>query len=366
MYVDQLVLTDLRCFEALKLVPSRSVNVLLGDNGSGKTSILEALYVLSHGRSFRAGGGAAALIRRGQTACTVHAVLGGAQQRRLGLTRTAHTWRARIDGQPAVRLSALLGLCPVICVEPGSQALIVGPAELRRRFLDWGVFHVEPGFVDVWQRHRRALQQRNALLRTAVDDRQMRIWEQHLAQAGQELDVLRRAYLERWREPLTRYLSRWLPELGAPQYQYQRGWAAASELDTALRSTRDRDRVMGFTRAGPQRADWALTFSRAPERHQLSRGQTKLVALACMLAQFEVYRSVRGDAPVLLLDDLASELDRAHGERVLDQVLGCGAQVWISGTTFPWQRQFSARVFHVEHGAARCADGPVLAQEAGC
>ncbi len=366
MYVEQLVLTDLRCFAALKLVPSRGVNALLGDNGSGKTSILEALYVLSHGRSFRTGGGAAALIRRGQAACTVHAVLGGAQQRRLGLTRTEHTWQARIDGQPAARLSALLGLCPVICVEPGSQALIAGPAELRRRFLDWGVFHVEPGFIDVWQRHRRALQQRNALLRDALDDRQMRIWEQRLAQAGQELDVLRRAYLERWREPLARYLSRWLPELGDPQCQYQRGWAAASELDAALRGARERDRAAGFTRAGPQRADWALTFSRAPERHQLSRGQTKLVALACMLAQFEVYRSVHGDAPILLLDDLASELDRAHGERVLDEVLGCGAQVWISGTTLPWRKQFTGRVFHVEHGAARCADGSALAQEGGC
>src|SRR5487761_2161853 len=169
MQFVRLVIDDLRCFQHLAVSPRPGINVFAGGNGTGKSSLLEAAYMLSHGRSFRAGA-AEALLRRGATTWTVHAELRHAteQTRLLGLTREAEGWRARVDGQPVATLAALIEHCAVICFEPGSHALIAGPGEERRRFLDWGVFHVEQNFQPVWRRYRRALRQRNTLLRGAA------------------------------------------------------------------------------------------------------------------------------------------------------------------------------------------------------
>ncbi|MHB8570068.1 MAG: DNA replication/repair protein RecF [Metallibacterium sp.] len=353
MRILRLNLAQLRCFESLSIVPAAGINLLQGANGSGKTSVLEALFLLSHGRSFRPGG-SQALIRRGQVECTVYAELDeGGQTHRLGLARGAHGWRARIDAQPIARLSNLLAHCAAICIEPGSHGLIAGPAEFRRRFLDWGVFHVEPAFLEAWQNYRRCLQQRNSLLRRNGDNAQLAVWEQGMDSAAVRLDEQRRAYLGRLRIRLLKHLARWLPELGVPTLRYQRGWAAETALVEVLVAHRIRDREQGHTQQGPHRADWLLGFEQAPERHQLSRGQTKLAALACLLAQFEVFRELRGTTPLLLLDDLAAELDTAHLEQVVSYLQNSGAQTWITDTDFPSHWQPGMRVFHVERGALR-------------
>ncbi len=349
MHVERLALVNLRCFERVSIEPHPGLNVLLGENGSGKTSVLEALYLLSYGRSFRAGG-SGAVVQRGAEAATIHAVVrDGNGTHRLGLTRGQRDWVARVDGQPVGTLGALVRLCPAVCVEPGSQLLVVGPAEHRRRFMDWGVFHVEQQFLEAWQHYRRALQQRNALLRTMVAGRQAEIWEQRMAEAAERIDGLRQAYLTRWFACLKQQLAQWLPELGEPRWHYHRGWSATEPLDRVLATTRERDQVIGHTRAGAHRADWTLAFAEAPERHQLSRGQTKLLAIACVLAQFEIFRAGHGEAPILLMDDLASELDQSHTNRALRYVRSLDAQVWITGTQLPADIS-SMQVFHVEHG----------------
>jgi DNA replication and repair protein RecF len=353
MRVLRLNLAQLRCFESLSIIPSAGVNLLLGANGSGKTSVLEALFLLSHGRSFRPGG-SQVLIRRGYEECTVYAELDdGGLTHRLGLARSMHGWQARIDARSVPRLSCLLAHCAAICIEPGSHGLLTGPAEVRRRFVDWGVFHVEHAFLEVWQNYRRCLQQRNVLLRTNGDGAQLAAWEQGMANAAKWLDEQRHAYLERLRIRLLKHLACWLPELGTPTLRYQRGWAAEAALAEMLAVHRIRDREQGHTRQGPHRADWLLGFEHAPERHQLSRGQTKLAALACLLAQFDVFRELRGTTPLLLLDDLAAELDAAHLDQVMTYLQNSGAQTWITGTDFPSRWQPGMRVFHVEHGAIR-------------
>ncbi len=353
MHILRLNLAQLRCFESLSFVPSAGVNLLLGANGSGKTSVLESLFLLSHGRSFRPGGNQA-LIRRGQAACTVYAELDAAGRTyRLGLERSALGWRARIDTQTVPRLSDLLAHCAAICIEPGSHGVLTGPAEIRRRFLDWGVFHVEHTFLETWQSYQRSLQQRNVLLRVGGDNTQFDAWEHAMDSSARRLNEWRRAYLERLRPRLQEHLARWLPELGVPALRYQRGWSAEHSFIDVLAAHRARDREQGHTRQGPHRADWSLGFEQAPERHQLSRGQTKLAALACLLSQFDVFRESRGTTPLLLLDDLAAELDAAHLDQVMGYLQGNGAQIWITGTEFPQRWQAGIQVFHVEQGALR-------------
>ena len=275
--------------------------------------------------------------------------------RRLGLGREGSRWEARLDGLD-VPLGMLVQACAVVCFEPGSHALIAGAAEERRRFLDWGVFHVEHAFLGAWRRYQRALKQRNALLRTgtAGPDELYAPWERELGEMGAAIDAYRQAYLDQWLPALATSVGFLLPELGPVSLRYRRGWAEESGLAQVLAEQRGRDLARGHTTVGAHRADWSLAFEHAPLREHLSRGQEKLTALSCLLAQAEHYAEHRGEWPIVCLDDLASELDLAHQDAVVERLVAAGAQVLVTGTECPLPLHSRPhRMFHVEQGQIR-------------
>jgi DNA replication and repair protein RecF len=356
MKFERLRIQGLRCLTDVTVTLGEGIHVFVGPNGAGKTSVLEAAYLLSHGRSFRSGA-REALMQRGQAAVSVFAEVqdGNGGHHRLGLGRSSTRWDARLDGAD-VALGQLVQACAVVCFEPGSHALIAGAAEERRRFLDWGVFHVEHAFLAVWRRYQRALKQRNALLRTADPgpNALYEPWERELGEAGAIIDTYRRAYLDRLLPLLAEGASYLLPELGPLSLRYRRGWADETSLSAVLADQRGRDLARTHTTSGPHRADWSLSFEQAPLREHLSRGQEKLTALACLLAQAQLHANCRGDWPVVCLDDLASELDLAHQSAVVDRLAAVGAQVLITGTECPLPLQSRPhRLFHVEQGQIR-------------
>jgi DNA replication and repair protein RecF len=325
----------------------------VGANGAGKTSVLEAVFLLSHARSFRAGA-KDALLQRGAPLLSIFAELRHDDGRasRVGLGRSGVRWEARVDGEN-VAIGQLVRECAVVCFEPGSHALIAGAAEERRRYLDWGVFHVEHDFLLGWRRYQRALKQRNTLLRatTLTTDEMFAPWEAELAQSAELIDRQRRAYLDLLRPKLLNAFAGLLPELGKPELRYRRGWSEEQDLIRQLREQRGRDLARGHTTLGAHRADWTIAFEHAPLREHLSRGQEKLTALACMLAQAELYAERRGEWPIVCLDDLASELDHAHQAAVVAQLAAAHAQLLLTGTELPQALQgLPARVFHVEQG----------------
>ena len=353
MRLDRLRVQDLRCLHAVELQLSSGINVFVGANGAGKTSVLEAVFLLSHARSFRSGA-REALLSRGAPRLAVFAELRQSGDRlvRLGLGREASRWEARLEGQ-GVSLGALIAECAVTCFEPGSHALIAGGAEERRRFLDWGVFHVEHAFLDAWRRYQRALKQRNSLLRAGTEPGSPLYspWEIELAGLAGWIDDHRRGYLERLRPQLHTSVAALLPELGEPELRYRRGWSEEADLRQQLEAQRSRDLARGHTSLGAHRADWSLAFDHAPQREHLSRGQEKLAALGCMLAQARLYAEQHGDWPIICLDDLASELDEAHQSAVIAQLDDSGAQVLVTGTSLPEAlRGRPHRMFHVEQG----------------
>ncbi|WP_114240981.1 DNA replication/repair protein RecF [Dyella sp. C9] len=353
MWLQHLRIRGLRCLADVEVELDPGVTVFAGPNGAGKTSLLEAAFLLSHARSFRSGA-KDALLQRGADALSVFAELRHAdgQSRRIGLGRQGARWEARVDGSTA-SLSELVGECAVVCFEPGSHALIAGGAEERRRYLDWGVFHVEHDFMLAWRRYQRALKQRNTLLRAAslVSDALFAPWEAELATTATQIDGLREVYLAALRPHLLSCMEALLPELGAVELRYRRGWAEGVELADVLASQRGRDLARGHTTQGSHRADWSIAFEHAPLREHLSRGQEKLTALACVLAQASLYAQRRGEWPVVCLDDLASELDRPHQAAVVSQLRAVGAQVLVTGTEVPEALEGGpTRVFHVEQG----------------
>lgn len=358
MRLTRLDIQNLRCLAGVEFRPVPGLNLVTGGNGAGKTSLVEAVHLLGYGRSFR-GRVRDGLIRSGQPALSVYAewLDGQGRARRAGLRHTGGDWEARLDGAPAPSLTELCAELAVVSFEPGSHELIAGGAEHRRRFLDWALFHVEPGFLPVWRRYARALKQRNALLKRGPAPGALDPWDQELAVSGEQLSSLRADYLARLEPVLAETAGEFLPELGRAGLQFLPGWRRAEHpLADALLLARERDLVQGYTSVGPHRADWRVDYLGLPGREALSRGQEKLTALACVLAQARSFAADRGEWPLVCLDDLASELDQAHLRQALGSVLASGAQVLLTATEAPailTGELLPAATFHVERGQLR-------------
>lgn len=349
MKIDLLRLRDLRCFEEAEFAPGPGVNWLVGPNGAGKTTLLEAAYILSHGRSFR-GGTRSAPCRHGAPNYLIHAeTCSGGSVHRIGLARRGDRWEARLDGADLSTLAPLFESCPVVAFGPESLSLITGPGEERRSFLDWSVFHVEHRSMDVWRRWRRALRQRNALLRTDADALAHEPWEHDLGRLAEEIHRMRGACLASLEPYVREEAAALVPEFGAARLDYRPGWDETRPLADQLAAMRDRDRERGFTQRGAHRADWSLEFESGMRREHLSRGQAKAVALACVLGLVRWLKDQTAEFPLLCLDDLDSELDAEHAGKVIHWLADKPLQVWITTTSTPNISLSDARVFHVEH-----------------
>lgn len=357
MRLTRLDIRQLRCLQAVDFRPAPGLNVITGGNGAGKTSLIEAIHLLGYGRSFR-GRVRDGLIRSGQPHLELYAewLDGQGRARRAGLRHGGGDWEARLDGAPAPSLTELCAELAVVTFEPGSHELIAGGAEHRRRFLDWALFHVEPGFLPVWRRYARALKQRNALLKRGPAASAVAPWDRELAEAGETLSRLRGDYLARLEPVLVATAGEFLPELGPAGLRFLPGWRREeSSLEDTLLLGRERDLALGYTSQGPHRADWRVDYLGLPGREALSRGQEKLTALACVLAQARAFAADRGEWPLVCLDDLGSELDRLHQHQALASVLASGAQVLLTATeapSLPAGIEPGAR-FHVERGELR-------------
>lgn len=355
MLLTELRVENLRNVVELQLEPAPGVSLFTGANGAGKTSVLEAVYVLSHACSFRTRR-AELLVGDGGERLSVFGVIAreAGWTARLGLSHRGGRWVGKIDGRAPATLAAVLEHCAAVCFDPGAHALISGGSDERRRFLDWGVFHVEPEHAETARRYQRALRQRNRILRARGPDSELDVWDELVAAAARPVRGARDRYLVRLDRILRALLEEYLPELGEARIRSTPGWPADAELGAVLKETRGVDRVREHTTRGPHRADWSIRFERAMRREHLSRGQEKLCAIACVLAQAMVYREDHSEWPIVLLDDLPSELDKAHQDRVI-RSLG-ESQILMTSTDVPEALQRTAtsfRRFHVEQGRVK-------------
>ncbi|HTT04559.1 MAG TPA: DNA replication and repair protein RecF [Steroidobacteraceae bacterium] len=410
MPLRELRLQDLRCLPFVEVQLHSGMNLITGENGAGKTTLLEAIYLLGRGRSFRTRH-VAQLIRQGQSRCWVagrvetapeadqwaeprvtdrtdHVSIDGAHDKALGgdsgqeaashaasmrydvqsvvqagahaTERTQRQRRvdvscdgegvvARIDGQAVDSLVELSRLLPVQAIDPNIHRLVEEGPALRRRWLDWAVFHVEPAFMPQWQGYMRTLRQRNAALRSGWDPVP---WETELIRLGEALTAAR----ERVMAELRPVWESTVADMGAvaTTLGLARGWSREESLAEALGRHRERDRERGVTGQGPHRCDVVLRIDGRPARDIVSRGQQKVLGAVMALTIMRYLTTRLGAVPMLLLDDPAAELDATHTEALLHLVARLGGQC-VATALHP---QLLAgppadRVFHVERGRVK-------------
>ncbi len=355
MRVRKLAATNFRNLENIELTAGSGLNLLIGPNGAGKTSVLETMVVLAKGRSFR-GGRQQDLIgpHSGKFQLHLRVATDDGIEDKLGLERNASGWRARKNGTNIQTLADFSPTLPLVIIEPNSHNLIDGAPDNRRRMIDWGVFHVKPTFLTHWQRYQRALKQRNAQLKqNQLNTDLLDVLDAQLVKHGKAVTLGREAYvadLKLKTEALIKLLSTKLPQINI---SFARGWSGP-ELQEYLNKNRERDREIGATAGGPHRADLKLSITGEKARDRLSRGQQKLLAAALLLAQAEIMSDL-GRTPVLLIDDLASEFDREHLNKILKLLASTEAQTWITGVDKSLIKRtkevgLEPFVFHVKQG----------------
>lgn len=354
MYIDSLAFSGLRNLAAARLALHSKCNLFHGLNGSGKTSLLEAVHLLAVGRSFRSHL-VKPVITHGLDQCVVQAyVQRGALRQSVGVERTkSGNTTLRLNGETAHSHALIATVLPAVLLDTESLDLVYGAPENRRRYLDATLFHVEQGFLDVWRRYMRALKQRNAGLRHGIIDTD-EVWLDELARVGDLLTQSRAAVVDQLGEKFLRIAVELSPSLQGVQLQLRGGWDSASSLREALDRAKAGDRDRGFTQVGPHRADLRVRLDGRVASENLSRGQAKLVLAALKLAQGCVLAERSSAPPVYLVDDIIAELDAGHAERVCALLANQGGQVLMTAVEEESLRRFwpgdEYTMFHVEQG----------------
>ncbi len=350
-------ITHIRNIREARLDGLGPVNVLYGANGSGKTSVLEAIHLLGMARSFR--GNPRTLITHGEESCTVHGRLEpgntgiGVRRERRG------EFQIKLAGQSVRSIAELVEALPVQAITADSFELLSGPPGERRRFMDWGVFHVEHDFYIQWKRYQRGIKQRNTLLRRGkMADSQLPVWSREIAESGEALTAHRERYVSRLAEEFSKCMQRLAPGLEGLELRFRSGWDSQLSLQEALEKSLKLDLEQGFTHIGPQRADIRVLIGGRPAIEVLSRGQQKLVVYGLKLSQGRIMGNSGRQHCLYLVDDLPAELDEQHAGRVCEFLSELdNGQVFISSIerdqvlrVWPVSSQEQLEMFHVEHG----------------
>jgi len=354
MSLQKLIINQFRNIESATLSFDPKVNLIIGDNGSGKSSLLEAIYLLGLGRSFRTHL-TNRVIQHEQADFTVYSEI-NYQDRvfPIGLKKSRNgETTLKIDGQIVKKLASLTQYIPMQLITPESYILLSGSPKNRRAFLDWGVFYHDPLFYSNWARIKRLLKQRNAALKQCNAYKELEVWDNELCALSEQISSQRADYFAKLQPLITQTIADFLPEFTI-ESKFFCGWDKKNKpLAQYLFDNFQRDKQLGYTSIGPQKADLKLKIKNLPVDDVLSRGQLKLLVYALRLAQGLFLNSIDHKQCVFLIDDFSSELDKNKQTALAKHIIKSKAQVFISAISmngiddlFTQERT----LFHVKQG----------------
>lgn len=337
---------NVRNIISAKITLGPQFNVFTGSNGAGKTSILEAVFFLSRGSSFRSHD----LSRIINHQATSYHVIGCLNNNvTVGVEYGDAGFHSRVNGVSDVSRAELAKYLPLTFIGPDSHRLLTDGPQQRRKLVDWGAFHVEPQFLTVWRHYQRGLKQRNEALKS---NHPVAPWDVGLVEWAYQLDLCRRRYINRL-VPFIQSYVRDLMDVHDLNIEYFPGWRSEVGYDEILRRFLDQDQKLGHTRYGPHRADLHFRVGEQTARDVVSGGQQKLLVFSLLLAQVALLHSVGSLRCIVLVDDLASELDLPHQVKLLALLRSLDTQVLMASVDHERLLGLGAgdiRRFHVEHG----------------
>ncbi|SEL35130.1 DNA replication and repair protein RecF [Colwellia chukchiensis] len=357
MSIDKLFIQDFRNIASVSVDLNQDLNFIIGDNGSGKSSLLEAIFYLGHGKSFRSSK-ADNLLMHNKLSFTVSAkTQSGAQLGvRKGFFEHLNLSEIRVSGEKQTKFSALAKNIAVQVITPESFKLFFGGPKQRRRFIDLGLFHVKHGFSDHWREFTRIHKQRNACLRTKTDLASLNYWSDVFATSSEQIAQYRAAYVEQLTKELSFWLKIMLPKVSDDiVIQYLQGWNSKRTLLEVLSQYRDKELAAGYSLYGAQKFDVRFVLNGTSLDNQLSRGQQKLFLLALTFAQAQLIAREKRVKPILLIDDVGAELD-IHSRALLNNAIAeitCQVVVTAIDKTAVAQlvpKEDNYKMFHVKHG----------------
>lgn len=346
MRLSSLELTNFRNYRSLHLEFGEEVQVIYGDNAQGKTNLLEAVYYLALLRTFR-GGTSKDLMCFGESVTRIRGLTrGDAGTDELCVALTREGRKITLNSKEPPTVGDYLKTLSVVRFIPDDILLLKGPSEPRRKMLDRAIFHLQGGHLPALQSYNRALSQKNKLLKSQWFDRgHLSVWNEKLARLGAEVVARRLWYLDQ----INPLVSEFFGEISASEVVatvgYKTGLGSADTLPRDVQALEDvfaqviedkaaEERMRGFAVVGPHRDDLNLKIDAKVLKRFGSQGQHRMFALALKVAEIVLHASVRGSYPVLLLDDVRSELDE-HRVRYLFTFLNrVPAQIFVTSTDF--------------------------------
>lgn len=362
MLLKSLEVSHVRNLQSLKLLLHPTMNFVVGPNGSGKTSLLEAIYLLASGRSFRTPL-ARKIISHQQSGLTVFGEILDAAgiSHRVGISKGVEgDTLVRIDGMRRERMSDLATLLPAISIDASSFELVDGGPSERRHLLDWGLFHVEHDFLEHWKSYQTAVKQKGSLLRTGSDNsarKQLSHWNEQQAHWGERIHASRVRYVQLLQEALERTTAQYVGSLPLT-LEYRPGWNRTTFpslrecLDAGIETELEKQACC----YGPHKAELLIQWDGGLARDVCSRGQKKLVLYAVRLAQVMTLFEQRSLVPLLLLDDMPAELDDHNLHSISRFLRDYPCQTFITAiheqalSKALFEQFQDHRMFHVEHG----------------
>jgi len=354
--IEKLNALSVRNLGEFSIEPSPKLNFFYGPNASGKTSVLECIYLLSRIKSFRSKR-INDVVSRGEDKLQVFAKgTNDGKPFSVGVEKGRGITGIKFDGEIIQTASEQARRLPVYILTPDHPLLFTGTPKDRRHWLDWSLFHVEQNYMLVWKSYHRALRHRNALLKTerAINTSELKGWETLMSDEAVKIDQMRDQYIL----DLNQYLNeKQLPFVlsGVGEITYLNDSYAKEDLAVLLAENRQDDINRGYTKLGPHRTDISFSYDDFNVAKHLSRGQTKLFGAALVSSQIEILKKAGIDA-MMLVDDLDAELDEASSKKTFALLLNNNIQTFVSTLTKPaWFQHEKDKhaLFHVEHGKVK-------------
>ena len=353
MIIIKLNISSVRNIIMAAIYPSPTLNFIVGKNASGKSAFLEAIFLLGRIKSFRSTA-IKSVINSSQLQLVVSAdvlQMNGSTSH-LGVQVDSKSYCCRINYQTTHKKADLAYALPLQVIHPKSYELLDAAPQLRREFLDWGVFNDNESFLLNWRNYKKALAQRNSLLKSR-SLKELNVWNNELVYYGTIVNNYRQSYLLQFKPVFIEIVAKFL-DLKDVDLRFLSGWNTDKDLLNVFIEDLDKDLRFGFTHSGPHRADIQIMVGGRLAKDFVSRGQLKLLVMSLKLAQMQLLKNQHSNVGCFLIDDFAAELDLINRAKLLHYLIELQCQVFIT-TTEPsdfgdLSHIENYKMFHVEHG----------------